>query len=547
VTIERVLVESTMKVSILVLAALGATAWLRDRPAALRHWILAAALLAAAATALLQGVVPPWDIRPAPASSAVLATIVEAPGIPGAHSITSTLVRPWIAARTLGWLWAIGFAISLGGVVAGLARLAWLASRSQPIVDRSWSSITADVAGHYGIARKVVLLQSDHPTLLLTWGVRAPKIILPAAAPRWPADRIRIVIGHELAHVQRHDWVMHVGAALLRSVHWFNPLVWIACARLRRESEHACDDEVLNLGIDNTVYAAELLDLARTFNAYRRMPFLISPAPAMARPSSLERRIRAMLNSHLHRAPITRAACIAVFLGVAGFALPLAGFGAAAQSGPASFAGTLLDTVGRIMPDVPMTLTNVDTKQKYETRTDGTGHFVFAGLPAGDYETDAEAPGFSTRYRLTVKAGQNLQQPVTLQVGSLMETIHIVKSAAPAVSTRAPGDFPPLYPRQSGPCDQSPTGGCVDPPTKIGDRKPLYPSNRAEDVTILLQARIGVDGRINSVAGQDVRPEDHDFAQAAVEAVQQWRFTPTYVDGIPVEVPMKVIVNFRVE
>ena len=33
-------------------------------------------------------------------------------------------------------------------------------------------------------------------------------------------------------------------------LYWFNPLVWIACTRLRQESEQACDDEVLSSGVD---------------------------------------------------------------------------------------------------------------------------------------------------------------------------------------------------------------------------------------------------------------------------------------------------------
>ena len=121
-----------------------------------------------------------------------------------------------------------------------------------------WRDVADDVARQYGLRTPVVLLQSDHPTLLVTWGLLRPKIILPAAAREWAADRMRVVLCHELAHIRRGDWAAQMTAELLRSIYWFNPLMWIASTRLRRESEQACDDEVLNLGIDGPEYAGHL-------------------------------------------------------------------------------------------------------------------------------------------------------------------------------------------------------------------------------------------------------------------------------------------------
>ena len=45
-------------------------------------------------------------------------------------------------------------------------------------------------------------------------GLRRAKVLLPADALDWPADRIRIVLGHELAHVRRRDWVVQMAAEL---------------------------------------------------------------------------------------------------------------------------------------------------------------------------------------------------------------------------------------------------------------------------------------------------------------------------------------------
>lgn len=250
-----------------------------------------------------------------------------------------------------------------------------------------------------------------------------------------------------------------------------------------------------------------------------------------------------MLNGRLNRTPITRLACIATVIALAGLTLPLAGFGAP-QTGPATFTGSLLDTIGRILPDVPMTLTNVATSSKHETRSDAEGRFAFAALPAGEYELDARMPGFASRYRVTLKAGQAVRQAVTLQLGSLEETITIIGSSAPS-ARKAPAGDPPIHVRAPNACDQSPVGGCIEPPTKVRDVKPSYPGNRADGATVELECRIGTDGRVNRVRA--IAPADLDFASAAIEAVQQWRFTPTYLDGVAVEVDMRVHATFRAE
>ena len=58
-------------------------------------------------------------------------------------------------------------------------------------------------------------------------------------------------------------------AEIARAGYWFNPVIWIACRRLRQESEQATDDMVLHAGIDGSDYAAHLLDLARAFSRHR--------------------------------------------------------------------------------------------------------------------------------------------------------------------------------------------------------------------------------------------------------------------------------------
>ena len=207
--------------------------------------------------------------------------------------------------------WLAGAAVGLSILLIGLLRLAWLAVHARRITHGRWYDLgRGNIAQLWTSASGDAARRARHPSLLVTWGLARPKVILPAAAAAWTDERARVVLSHELAHIRRGDWIVQLSAELLRAIYWFNPLLWLACRRLRLESEHACDDEVMSRGVEGTDYATHLIELARALNQRRHMWF---PAPAMARPSSLERRVRAMLNVHHDRGSISRGTRAVIF------------------------------------------------------------------------------------------------------------------------------------------------------------------------------------------------------------------------------------------
>jgi TonB family protein len=388
--------------------------------------------------------------------------------------------------------------------------------------------------------------------MLVTWGIVRPKVILPSTAPEWSDDRIRVVLAHELAHIQRGDWVAHMAAEILRAVYWFNPLVWAATARLRQESEHACDDTVIRSGIDASEYAAHLLYLARTLRSPRPKWF---PAPALVRRNGLERRISAMLNNRLNRAPATRTSRAAIVIGLLALTLPVAGFG---QGSLGTFTGTVTDQMGGVIPKVSLVLTHVPSNAKHTVQTDDTGRFEFVGLRAGEHVLEASGMGFRTlREPLTISSGQTVHRTFLLQVGSLQETIRITHSDNAAEGATARVDTTAqqlaaaarmLSAATNKPCTPAAVGGQILPPTKIFDFKPRYPENLRGTGTegpTIMEARIGTDG---SVAEVRILSAAHpDLGTAAADAVRQWRFTPTLLNCVPIEVEMTVTATFTVE
>jgi TonB family protein len=370
--------------------------------------------------------------------------------------------------------------------------------------------------------------------------------MLPAAAPGWTAERRQIVLAHELAHAQRCDSLMQIAAELLRAVYWFNPLVSVLARRLREESERASDDMVLSMGVAAPAYAGHLLDLVRAVRLERG--FTGFPAPAMARASSFERRVSAMLDTRMNRRSVGLSTRVALGAVLVVFAIAIGGFGAGAQTF-STFTGSVVDPTSREIPAVTIALTNVQSRAKYQIRSDETGRFEFVGLPAGDYLVEAEFPGF-TRFKTDLTIGSaNVERNLRLALGSLSETVSVRGSRQPANAAPAASTASRPVPRQpAATCQPPATGGNIQPPRKLRNVAPVYPSQLGPDGvtgTVILEAIIAADGTVRdvNVAG----PAHPDFASAALDAVRQWEFTETLLNCTPVEVAMRVTVHFDVE
>jgi protein TonB len=87
-------------------------------------------------------------------------------------------------------------------------------------------------------------------------------------------------------------------------------------------------------------------------------------------------------------------------------------------------------------------------------------------------------------------------------------------------------------------------GGQIMPPTRVKDVTPIYPAiAQSAKVTgeVTIEATIGVDGK---VADAKVVRSVPLFDQAALDAVRQWEYMPTLLNGVPVPVVTMVTVNF---
>jgi TonB family protein len=539
----NVVLDAIVRSSLVLAIGLAVVGALRRQPAALRHWILSAALVVAAAQPVITQLLPALRL---PAIQWTSTRIAPEPNVETSYTFEPAVLNETAPAKQgKDWsrialmAWAAGAVISLAVLLFGAVWLLWLGS-SATAAGEPWQSELESVRRNMGIERRVRVLLTTHPALLVTWGSIAPVILLPAEARGWPADRIRLVLVHELAHFVRRDWMIQLTAEIVRAVNWFNPLFWIACSRLRRDSEHACDDVVLNFGIRGTSYAEHLVALARTFSAHGRTWL---PAPSIARPSTLERRVRAMLNPQVDRRPVSKARRVALAFALVAVALPIA----AASQALSTTSGRVTDPFGLALPDAAVRLASTSSDQVYEARTDASGSFQLADVPPGDYLLSARYPGFSSQ-RQHIRLTGPVTIALQLQVGTLRETVTVRGGGTPEPvgSARTVTTAPSSYTAPA--CGTTDVGGNIRPPRKVKDVRPRFKQawvDASQEGDVLLQALIGTDGRVKNV--EVVSPVQADMEEEAIAAVTQWEFTPTFLNCQAIEVRMFVTVSFKLD
>lgn len=526
------LLANSLKATLLFGAAWVIGFTLRKRSAALRHQVWLAALVASLVLPIIAPILPAWHSR-------TLAAAVEqltgaAPSAPSAFSGSGMVVNAVAAAdHAATWpdvlllVWVAGCALALVRLGAGFAHMARIRARSKRLTDERSICELTQIARALGISRAVHLFESADPAAMpLAWGLLRPKILLPSSAREWPDDRRRIVLCHELAHVARHDCAGQILGELARVIYWFNPLAWLAVYRLRRESECACDDSVLNAGIEPQHYADDLLTLARMLDK-RNSSWL--PALAMARSTDFERRITAMLNPIADRRASSSKSKAIVSLAALLLLLPLAAIRLSAQNTSTTFSGTVYGPDGAPVSDATVIVIDVRANIRNMTASGADGRFEITDLPGGEYELQVMKLGSRTYDvpNISLQPGETRSLDVSLVSGPTEGAAEVPKQAvSPKIRI----------------------GGNVQESKLFTTVPPKYPAaakSQGIQGTVVLHASIAKDGTVESlVVSNQANPL---LARSAIEAVSHWRYRPTLLNGEPVAVDTEISVVYTLK
>jgi len=164
------------------------------------------------------------------------------------------------------------------------------AARSLPdikiIIAAIWLAGTAGVISYcsiryIGLKRKLKtakridknIYESDKIKSPFVFGFFVPKMYLPDSLDE--AEREYVLI-HERTHIKHGDWIKKFLGIAVLSVHWFNPLVWLAFALFEQDIEMSCDETTIS-ALDAGMRKAYAISLVSYAKISSNKNYLVTP------------------------------------------------------------------------------------------------------------------------------------------------------------------------------------------------------------------------------------------------------------------------------
>lgn len=215
--------------------------------------------------------------------------------------------QEYVVQSTKSWSWFSWLQVAaISGMLLGLLRLLWvmysthrLVSSAEVVNEPAMLQQMDDLKKSLNGKKPIRLLMSSLLNVPATVGWWKPAILLPVHWQSWNADEQRTVLAHELAHIQRADYLVMVLTQVITIVYWFHPLVRLISKMLRRGQELSADVLAAHAMGDVKLYLQSLCRLALDQDD-RRLPaparlFLSPEVPLLRRIAMLREGSRKMM------------------------------------------------------------------------------------------------------------------------------------------------------------------------------------------------------------------------------------------------------------
>lgn len=202
-----------------------------------------------------------------------LDVVVEIPDAPAAAgNATSATASPtlWEELRPNLWLLWLGVAALLlvRKITSYHSFTRFIRAGCKEIDDPDLLDTYFGVSEAMGIRRKLPIYHNELAVSPLMTGILRPAIVLPDIT--LTGTELEMVLRHELTHYRRGDILYKWLVQIATCIHWFNPLVALACREINKNCELACDETVLREMDDDAKvrYGDTLLATIKTGGGY---------------------------------------------------------------------------------------------------------------------------------------------------------------------------------------------------------------------------------------------------------------------------------------
>ncbi len=174
-------------------------------------------------------------------------------------------------------IWIAGMVILSGIILTGNVAFRRRLRHNRDYDDPQFTKLLAECRAALGLKKKIRAIRASEAGTAAVYGILRPMLLIsPQAFEALNTAQKRHVLMHELSHIRRLDTLVCTMATVLNIIHWFNPLLWIVFALMRRDIEVQCDAYIFRTmpATERTDYAGTLLTLAGPVQTPKLAPAL---------------------------------------------------------------------------------------------------------------------------------------------------------------------------------------------------------------------------------------------------------------------------------
>ncbi len=453
---------------------------------------------------------------------------------PGLFRFSLFQLLPWIVG-----LWLCGVALMSARLGAGWWYIRQLRSRADYAVSPALRQQLERLTGRLNMTGRIALAYSSQIAGPMLVGLYRPLILMPASLiNRLSVQQLEMVLAHELAHFQRADHLVNFFQNIVETLLFYHPVVrWIS-NELRAERELISDEQAARLTGDRLAYAETLLQLERVRGD--RLAFSVGMAD-----HQLVTRVRHLLAPQTRQSGSVLSGMTVLTMVLVSTLTALVSTGLQTFSAPDSpafvpvsessvLSGVVADDVDQITQSV-----GSSAEPAEPARADMTG--LSRSPVVAQSTTNIEQPAIELA---PIRPAANIESPRPLPIESPASIADLPLEAEPVgqsmPSIESEPDWAGSQIADAGPELMMASLAVPARPAEIlgGDllngpvpNYPLLAVRRSREGQVELELTVNPDGTVGEVVITKETPRGYGFAEAATQAVQDWRFEPFTRNG----------------